>query len=72
MHLDTAMYVGGVDSIVLNNNTGVTGGFNGCIKDVRQLLQFSHLLLNLIYVAKAQWDDGMDRNRLYTRRAALI
>nr|XP_032526331.1 basement membrane-specific heparan sulfate proteoglycan core protein [Danaus plexippus plexippus] len=33
--LDTPMFVGGVDdSIYLNNNTGVTGGFSGCIKDV--------------------------------------
>ncbi|XP_049885171.1 basement membrane-specific heparan sulfate proteoglycan core protein-like isoform X3 [Pectinophora gossypiella] len=35
IHLETPMFVGGVDdSIVLNNNTGVVGGFNGCIKDV--------------------------------------
>ncbi|KAI8430580.1 hypothetical protein MSG28_000802 [Choristoneura fumiferana] len=36
LHLSTALYVGGVDdsNIVLNNNTGVTGGFSGCIKDV--------------------------------------
>lgn len=40
MHLDTPMFVGGVDSIVLNNNTGVTGGFNGCIKDVRHIFNF--------------------------------
>ncbi|KAM3968767.1 basement membrane-specific heparan sulfate proteoglycan core protein isoform 3-T3 [Aphomia sociella] len=34
--LETPMFVGGVDdSIVLNNNTGVTGGFNGCIKEVQ-------------------------------------
>ncbi|XP_060809746.1 basement membrane-specific heparan sulfate proteoglycan core protein isoform X4 [Amyelois transitella] len=33
--LDTPMFVGGVDdSIVLNNNLGVTEGFNGCIKDL--------------------------------------
>ncbi|XP_069364955.1 basement membrane-specific heparan sulfate proteoglycan core protein isoform X4 [Maniola hyperantus] len=35
LNLETAMYVGGVDdTIILNNNTGVTGGFSGCIKDV--------------------------------------
>ncbi|XP_050360631.1 basement membrane-specific heparan sulfate proteoglycan core protein isoform X15 [Nymphalis io] len=36
LNFETSMFVGGVDddSIVLNNNTGVTGGFNGCIKDV--------------------------------------
>lgn len=35
LNFDTPMFVGGVDdSIVLNNNTGVTGGFSGCIKDV--------------------------------------
>ncbi|XP_052746482.1 basement membrane-specific heparan sulfate proteoglycan core protein isoform X2 [Bicyclus anynana] len=35
LHLETPMFVGGVDdSIILNNNTGVTGGFSGCIKDV--------------------------------------
>ncbi|XP_052752510.1 basement membrane-specific heparan sulfate proteoglycan core protein isoform X3 [Galleria mellonella] len=34
--LETPMFVGGVDdSIILNNNTGITGGFNGCIKDVQ-------------------------------------
>ncbi|XP_075991621.1 terribly reduced optic lobes isoform X3 [Anticarsia gemmatalis] len=32
--LDTPIFVGGVDeSVTLNNNTGVTGGFNGCIKE---------------------------------------
>ncbi|CAH0716594.1 unnamed protein product, partial [Brenthis ino] len=36
LKFETAMFVGGVDddSIILNNNTGVTGGFSGCIKDV--------------------------------------
>nr|XP_026490200.1 basement membrane-specific heparan sulfate proteoglycan core protein isoform X1 [Vanessa tameamea] len=36
LNFETSMFVGGVDddSIVLNNNTGVTGGFSGCIKDV--------------------------------------
>ncbi|XP_041987673.1 basement membrane-specific heparan sulfate proteoglycan core protein-like isoform X2 [Aricia agestis] len=35
LHLGTPMFVGGVDGeIVLNNNTGVSGGFSGCIKDV--------------------------------------
>ncbi|XP_028173989.1 basement membrane-specific heparan sulfate proteoglycan core protein isoform X3 [Ostrinia furnacalis] len=35
MNLETAMFVGGVDdSIVLNKNAGVSGGFSGCIKDV--------------------------------------
>ncbi|XP_047041100.1 basement membrane-specific heparan sulfate proteoglycan core protein-like isoform X2 [Helicoverpa zea] len=34
LNLDTPIFVGGVDdSITLNNNTGVTGGFNGCIAD---------------------------------------
>ncbi|KAJ8737311.1 hypothetical protein PYW07_000582 [Mythimna separata] len=34
LNLDTPIFVGGVDdSITLNNNTGVTGGFNGCITD---------------------------------------
>ncbi|XP_048488585.1 basement membrane-specific heparan sulfate proteoglycan core protein isoform X3 [Plutella xylostella] len=33
--LNTPLYIGGYDeSIVLNNNTGVRGGFSGCIKDV--------------------------------------
>ncbi|XP_045784357.1 basement membrane-specific heparan sulfate proteoglycan core protein-like isoform X5 [Maniola jurtina] len=35
LNLETPMFVGGVDdSIILNNNTGVIGGFSGCIKDV--------------------------------------
>ncbi|XP_037299981.1 basement membrane-specific heparan sulfate proteoglycan core protein isoform X7 [Manduca sexta] len=35
LKFETPMFVGGVDdSIVLNNNTGVTGGFSGCIRDV--------------------------------------
>ncbi|CAK1588065.1 unnamed protein product [Parnassius mnemosyne] len=34
--LDTPMFVGGVDeSVILDNSTGVTGGFSGCIKEVR-------------------------------------
>jgi len=36
LNLDTPIFVGGVDdSITLNNNTGVTGGFNGCIADFK-------------------------------------
>lgn len=38
LNLDTPIFVGGVDdSITLNNNTGVTGGFNGCITDVSHI-----------------------------------
>ncbi|XP_053624887.1 basement membrane-specific heparan sulfate proteoglycan core protein isoform X4 [Plodia interpunctella] len=33
--LDTPLFVGGVDeSIILNENVGVSDGFNGCIKDL--------------------------------------
>lgn len=35
LKLETPLFIGGYDdSIILNENVGVTGGFNGCIKDV--------------------------------------
>ncbi|KAI5637000.1 laminin G domain-containing protein [Phthorimaea operculella] len=55
MRLETPMFVGGVDdSIVLNNNTGVSGGFNGCIKDVTVYNQKVDIVNSSIQSANVQ------------------
>ncbi|KAL0852381.1 hypothetical protein ABMA28_000578 [Loxostege sticticalis] len=62
MNLETPMFVGGVDdSIVLNKNTGVSGGFNGCIKDVMVYGDAVNIVSSSIQSANVQECSKDDR-----------
>ncbi|CAK1554719.1 unnamed protein product [Leptosia nina] len=62
LNLETPLFVGGVDdSIVLNNNTGVIGGFSGCIKDVKLQGDDLNLINSSIQSANVQECVNYDR-----------
>ncbi|XP_045489882.1 basement membrane-specific heparan sulfate proteoglycan core protein isoform X8 [Pieris rapae] len=62
LSLETPLFVGGVDdSVVLNNNTGVIGGFSGCIKDVKLQGDELNLINSSIQSANVQECVNYDR-----------
>ncbi|CAG9782356.1 unnamed protein product [Diatraea saccharalis] len=62
LNLETPLFVGGVDdSIVLNKNTGVTGGFSGCIKDVMVYNDAVDIVGSSIQSANVQECSNYDR-----------
>ncbi|XP_045509969.1 basement membrane-specific heparan sulfate proteoglycan core protein isoform X5 [Colias croceus] len=62
LNLETPLFVGGVDdSIILNNNTGVSGGFSGCIKDVKLQGDDLNLINSSIQSANVQECVNYDR-----------
>ncbi|CAH4038667.1 unnamed protein product [Pieris brassicae] len=62
LSLETPLFVGGVDdSVVLNNNTGVVGGFSGCIKDVKLQGDDLNLINSSIQSANVQECVNYDR-----------
>ncbi|KAL4717631.1 hypothetical protein ACJJTC_000780, partial [Scirpophaga incertulas] len=62
LSLETPMFVGGVDdSVLVNKNLGVTGGFSGCIKDVNVYGDAVDIVGSSILSANVQECSNNDR-----------